>query len=46
MCLFNFELSENADQQIRHENGFSPICMRMCFFKVELRENANPHASQ
>ena len=39
-------MCENADPQTSQENGFSPVCVRMCTFKIELEENADPQTSQ
>ena len=33
------------DSHTLQEYGFSPVCVCMCIFKVELRENAEPHTS-
>ena len=44
--FFNVEWCENADPHTAQENGFSPVCVRMCLFKLERFENADPHTSQ
>ena len=36
MCLFKLELSENAEPHSLHEYGFSPVCLRIWNFKLEL----------
>ena len=44
--LFKEEFTEKADRQILQENGFSPVCVRICDFKVERAENVDPQTSQ
>ena len=42
MWYFNEEFLENADQHTSKQNGFSPVCARMCNFRLEILENSEP----
>ena len=44
VCMYFKKLadSENTDPHTSQENGFLPVCVRMCIFRFELWENDEP----
>ena len=44
MCLFKLQDEENVFVQISHENGFSPVCVRKCTFKLDKLEHSLPQS--
>ena len=44
MCVYMyiFEFTEKANPHTWQENGFSPLCVLMCLFKIKFWENTDP----